>query len=144
MTIIDPVEVMIKYLMSDVALTALLQNRISSRELYGIAGGWVKPDSGMQIRLDGGLPDLYIDTHIARYEFRVWAASSFDAMKVYRRVIEISRLDQRISITTASDGMGLLYTFYQETVPSILFDPDLGLDMLLWFMTAWVAEQAIA
>lgn len=141
MSIIDPLEPVIKYLLADAVLQQLLHDRIAARELYG-TGKWVKPAAGMQVRLDGGVPDLYGDTQIPRLEFRVWAGSNFEARKVYRRMVEISRLELRVSVTTANDGTALLHTLYLETLPSMLFDPDVGMEMLLWFMTAWIGEES--
>lgn len=148
---IDPLEVVLRYLRTDGALTALVGDRIASKHRYGDASRaqagqgapyWNAGDAGVMVRLDGGDPELYGPLQNVRLEVRCYALSARDAMKVWRRLVELSRECDRLSVDT-SDGAGLLHEFLQASGPSTLHDGDVGMDFVLAFFNASISEEEI-
>lgn len=138
---IDPTEAVIQYLLDDAPLAALVSGRIATRQQYGER--WQLPDRALQVRMDGGQPELYVEDHIIRLECRAYGESHYEANKIWTRMVTISRALARTT-TVTSQGTALVRTLLMDTVPSMLHDPDLDVDFLLWFMTARVAETAVA
>ncbi len=137
---IDPLEVVIKYLASDALLETLVSGRVASRHRYGV--GWTVSQAGLMVRLDGGTPDLYGALQPIRLEVRAYAPSQVDAMAIWRRLVEISRATDRQTVLTQNGG-GLLYRFNQSSGPSLLSDQDIKLDFVMCFFDALVAETAV-
>lgn len=138
---IDPVEAVIQYLLDDAPMAALVGGRVAARQQYG--EGWQLPNKALQVRLDSGQPELYVEDHLVRLELRAYGESHYEASKIWLRLVAISRALARAT-TVTSQGTALVRTLLMDTVPSMLHDPDLDVDFLLWFMTARVAETAVA
>ncbi len=140
---IDPLETAIKWLQADAALGALVSTRIAAKHRYGLSveqGGWGDSDAGLMVRLDGGSPDLYGTLQPIRLEVRCYATSQHLCSRTWQRLVEMSRECDRESVLT-STGSALLYRFNQTSGPSMLYDPDVKLDMLMCFFEALVSEE---
>jgi hypothetical protein len=141
--VIDPLEVVIKWLAADAALAELVSGRVASKHRYGDAvTGWLVSQAGLMVRLDGGLPDLDATLQPIRLELRCYASSQVEATAIWRRLVEISRDTDRRSVMTTNGG-GLLYRFNQSSGPSMLYDQDAKLDFVMAFFDALVAEGEV-
>lgn len=137
---IDPLEVVIKYLAGDAALTELVGTRIAAKHRYGT--GWTVAQTGLMVRLDGGQPDIDATLQPIRIEARCYAPSQVEATAIWRRLVEITRDTDRRPVLTANGG-GLLYRFNQSSGPSLLYDQDVKLDFVMCFFDALVSEGEI-
>lgn len=138
---IDPLEAVIQYLKEDASLTELVGGRIASKHRYGEL--WAAGEASLTVRLDGGVPDLYVALQNPRLEMRCYGASQPEAMRVWAQLVEISRRTQRVAVTT-SDGLALLHYLQQASGPSLLYDDEVKMDLVLCFLDALVAEVAVA
>jgi hypothetical protein len=148
---IDPLEAVIALLRADGSLTELVGDRIAAKHRYGdaskqIAGqgapGWSTDDAGLALRLDGGSPELYAPLQDVRIEARIYAGSQIEGMQVWMRLVEISRDVDRALVDTTG-GRALVHEFLQDSGPSLLFDSDLSMDLVLAFFGASVGEEAV-
>ncbi len=140
---VDPLEAVIKWLAADAALAAIVSGRIAAKHRYADKrDGWPIDQPGLMVRLDGGAPDLYATLQPIRLEVRCYAPSQYLASRTWQRLVELSRETDRQPVLT-SGGPALLYRFNQASGSSMLFDPDLGLDFLMCFFEAMIAEAEI-
>ncbi len=95
------------------------------------------------VRLDGGIPSLYVALQPIRLEIRCYASSQYLASRTWQRLVELSRETGRQAVLT-STGSALLYWFHQSSGPSMLHDKQINLDFIMSFWDALVAEQEIA
>lgn len=141
--IIDPLAAIIEYLDKDNDLTLLISDRIASRHKFG-SGGWTRNASALTLRLvPGAPPELNVEMQVLQFELRCWASSALNAMKIYRRLVSITRDAQRKTVTTA-DGNALIQYMNLVSGPSLLYDLELEIDYVLTFVEASVAETAVA
>lgn len=138
---IDPVEAVIRLLSEDAALAELVGTRIAAKHRYG--HGWKTTESGVMVRPDGGIPALYVPLHQLRFEVRCYAADQETAIRVWQRLVEISRETDRARVAV-SGGRALVYRFLMASEPSLLFDAEADLDFALCFFETAVAEDAVA
>ena len=139
--IIDPLATVISYLQADAGLAALVGDRVAAKHRYGEA--WEKGDAGLMVRLDGGRPERYLPVHTVRLELRCYAASQVEAVGIYLALLETARATEREMVGPATDGgTALLYWFLPASGPSLLYDPDVGMDFCLAFFEAQVGELA--
>lgn len=134
---IDALEAVIAYLRTDADLNLLTNGQIAGKHKFG--DGWAVPSKAVQVRLDGGTPDLYIEVQQPRLEVRCYAESQYEASRIYRRLTAISRNTHRARVET-SDGFALLYWLLPVSGPSFFMDPDASVDTILFFMNAEVSE----
>lgn len=148
---IDPLETVLSFLKTDGALAELVGNRIASKHRFGDASRaqagqgapyWQIGSAGLTVRLDGGDPEIYAPVQNVRLEVRCYAQGAHEAMQVWRRVVELARGCERVSVDT-SDGGALLHEFLQASGPSTLWDNNLGMDFVLSFFNASVSEEEI-
>jgi hypothetical protein len=137
---IDPLAVLIRFLKSDTTLNTMLSGRIAEKHRYGIS--WAKGEPSLVVRSDGGQPDLYSPRQVVRYELRFFAATPALASQAWMRVVEISRGDTREPVVITGDE-GLLYALNAESGPSMLYDPEIGMDYIMCFFQAQVAEASL-
>jgi hypothetical protein len=137
---IDPLAVLIRFLKADTTLNNMLSGRISEKHRYGIS--WAKGEPSLVVRADGGRPDLYSEIQDGRYELRFYAASPAEAMETWKQVVTLTRGITRSPVAITGDT-GLLYLFVPDSGPSLLVDPDLGMDFVLCFFRAMVAEASL-
>jgi hypothetical protein len=137
---VDPLEAVLCYLRADTALAALVSTRIDSRHRYG--GTWTAAQSGLMVRLDGGQPNIDVALQPIRLEVRCYAPSQYQAMAIWKRLVEISRAVSRNS-ASVTGGKSLLYRLNQESGPSALYDTEVGMDFVMCFFSALVAEGAV-
>lgn len=141
---IDPLEAVIKWLAADPALVELVGTRIAAKHRYGDSvNGWATTQAGLMLRLDGGLPELYVPVQAVRIEARCYAPSQVQAMAIWRRLVEISRDTSRQTVLT-TEGGALLHALNQASGPSLLYDSDAALDFVMCFFETFVAEEAVA
>ncbi len=143
---IDPLECVIRWLQQDAALVALVGDRIAAKHRYPErvdVSGWSRDDAGLMVRLDGGIPSLYVAIQPIRLEIRCYASSQYLASRAWQRLVELSRETERQAVLT-STGSALLYWFHQSSGPSMLHDGQINLDFIMSFWDALVAEQEIA
>src|SRR5512134_150892 len=124
---IDALETVIAYLKSDADLNTLTAGRIAAKHKFG--DGWEIPSKALQVRYDGGTPDLYVEWQRPRLEVRCYAESQAEASKVYRRLVAISRSTNRARVAT-SDGFGLLYWLLPASGASFFIDPEARVDAI--------------
>lgn len=137
---IDPVEVAIRFLSNDAVLATLVGTRIAAKHRYG--EGWTTAQAGIMVRLDGGLSQIDIPIQTPRFEVRCYAPSQVAGMRVWKRLVQLSRDTSRKRVAV-SDGTALLYRFLQDSGPSLLYDTDAALDFVLCFFEAAIAEEAV-
>ena len=137
---VDPLETVIAYLKTDATLTTLVSTRIDSRHRYG--GTWTAAQAGLMVRLDGGQPNIDVALQPIRLEVRCYAPSQYQAMAIWKRLVEISRAVSRKAATVTGDK-ALLYRLNQESGPSALYDTEVGMDFVMCFFSALVAEGAV-
>lgn len=146
---IDPLETVIAYLRQDTRLMELVGTRVSSKRRYGAnaaadvaqgAPGWNVGETALTIRMDGGGPDIYAPVQDVRLEVRCYASSQMAAMRVWRRLVELSRGVEREAVDTSA-GRALLHNLLQSSGPSTLYDAQIGMDFVLAFFDARVGEE---
>jgi hypothetical protein len=85
---------------------------------------------------------LYVAWQRPRIEVRCYGATRPEAMAVYLAVVAFSRKTHREVVET-SQGHALLYWFLSDSGPSLLRDPDVGMDFVLFYARLAVAETAV-
>lgn len=133
---INALEVVIQYLKGAGLSTA----NIASKHRYG--NPWDVGSSGVAARLDGGSPNLYMEVQPIRVEIRCFASSDVLALELLNEIVEVSRSVNREE-QFVTGGTGLLYFFNPDSGPSLIFDPDLNMDVALMFFSAQVSEKPI-
>ena len=137
---IDPLEALINLARTDADLSTLTAGRVAARHKFG--DGWAIPSQALQLRADGGAVDLYTERHLVRVEARCFGASQAGAMAVYRELIRLTRQTSRARAETNA-GAALVYWLLPTSGPSLLQDPDTGIDFVLIFLDAAVSEVDI-
>lgn len=133
---INALEVVIQYLKG----AGLSTTQIASKHRYGEP--WQAGSSSVVARLDGGDPNLYVETQEIRIETRCYANKDYLALELMNELLELSRIINRKE-QFVSDGTALLYFFKPESGISLLFDPDLNMDFALVFFKARVSEKGV-
>lgn len=134
---VDPLEAAIALTASDADLVALVASQVAGKHKFG--DGWGIPSKAVQLRLDGGLPDLYTPRQVVRLELRCYGESQAEAAAVYGAIVGLSRRTDRVRVTTGG-GVALVYWLIFTSGPSLLVDPDVDVDYVLAFMEASVSE----
>ena len=135
---IDPLEAVISYLLNDADLAVLTGARIAGKHQFG--GNWATPSKALRLRLDGGEPEQYETTQIIRIEAICYGESPYEARRVWRRLVTISRIKGRRVVDNLSDGNAVLYWFNRLSGPSQIKEPDIDVDAILTFFGAAVSE----
>lgn len=142
---IDPLEAVIQWLRKDLALNALVADRIAAKHRYGdptlaTVPDWSTANAGLMVRLDGGAVDLYAPLQAVRLELRCYAPSQWQGMQIWARLVELSRSGERFVVDTSA-GAALVHQWQQASGPSALFDAEMSLDFILAFFNAVVGEE---
>jgi len=137
---IDALEAVIVHLLTDADLNVLTNARVAAKHKFG--DGWTIPSKAVQIRYDGGLPDLDVQWQQPRLEARCYGENQVEAGRVYRELVRITRNTQRARAETG-DGYGLIYWLLPTSGPSLIVDPDTNTDAVLFFLKAAVSEVDI-
>jgi hypothetical protein len=138
---IDALEAVIKYIATDADMNTLTGGQIAAKHQFG--NGWTIPSKAVQVRYDGGRPDLYTRRQLARLEVRCYGEEQYEAGRVYRRLVELTRGADRRIVETAGEGYALIYWLLMSSGASFFSDPDTGVDCVLCFCDAAVAEQDV-
>ncbi len=137
---IDALETVIAYLAAHADLNLLTDGRVAAKHKFG--DGWNIPSKALQVRYDGGTPELDVQWQRPRLEARCYGESQAEASKVYRQLVAITRTLSRERVQT-NEGFGLLHFLLPVSGPSMLMDPDTGVDLVLFFLEAAVSEEDI-
>ncbi len=138
---IDALEAVIAYLKVDADMALLVEGHIAAKHQFG--SGWTIPSKALQVRYDGGRPDLYTQRQVVRLEVRCYGEEQYQAARVFRQLVATSRNADRKVIET-SDGDALIYWLLMASGPTFVIDPDAGVDCVLTFCEACVAERDVA
>lgn len=138
---IDPLEVVIRYLLSQPTVTALVNNRVAAKHEYG--SGWSVKTRAITLHLDGGIPDYNVQHQTIQMQARCYAEEPADAVALWRALIELSRATTNRPMVTTSLGNALLYWLLPASGPSLLYDPAVGLNMVIALFSANVAEKPL-
>ena len=137
---IDPIEALIAAMAQDADLNALVDGQIAERHKFG--DGWDTPSTAIQVQLADGETDWYCGTQRPRIEVRCYGATRPEAMQVYGAMVGFSRATHREVVET-SQGQALVYWFLMDSGPSLLVEPDVGIDFVLVYAKMAVAEQGV-
>lgn len=135
---IDPLDAVIQYLKADSTLLSLVDGQIAAKHRYGQA--WEKDTAGLVAKLDGGDPHPYVPVQTVRLELQCFGSTSVEAMNIWRQLVTMSRADQREAVTVHNGEQVLVYSFVQESGPSLLYEQDLGMDFVLAFFRITMCE----
>lgn len=140
---IDPLETAIAYLRAQTGLTTLVAGRIASKAHYGAGpGAWPQGATSIVVTPSEWFAEVDVPVQPTRLAIRCYAEDQARAMEVWREVVEVSRAHRRCGVDT-SEGRALLHSFVQASTPSLLYDPDVQMDVCLAFFAAMVSEQAL-
>lgn len=139
---VDPLEAAVAFLRGRDELSVLSDRIAGQKHRYG--EGWAVGDTGLVAVLDGGTPELYVPTQRTRLEMRAYAGGAAAAMDVYRALVVISRVAERVLVEVSDDDQAFIYWFLPVSGSSMLFDDDLGMDLLVAFFEIHVSEVAVA
>ena len=137
---VDALEAVIGYLYADADLNVLTGGRIAAKHKFG--DGWTIPSKALQVRYDGGTPDLYTERQVVRLEARCYGESQYECSRVFAALNTITRNTGRERVET-TNGAALIYWLLPVSGPSFLTDPDAGVDVILIFLEAAVSEVDI-
>ena len=110
---------------------------IAEKTRYGEA--WAAGSRSIVVRLDGGTPDLDLPVQPLRLEVRCFAENPYYATELMNELISLSRTTARQPVILGRDT-AVIYEFWQESGPSLLFDDDLNMDFALMFFGAKISE----
>lgn len=133
MTMIDPLEAAIKFLLGRAELSGL-NSRIASKHKYGEE--WTLDQTALVVILDDSDPNWYVQMQDVRLE--VWCLAETDAaaMDLWMTLVGLQRGVSRVSVST-SQGNALVYSFLQESGPSYLPMPETELSMIKRVLSFW-------
>jgi hypothetical protein len=139
---ISPLVAVVQYFKAQPALTnpAVFGEQIATRHKY--KNGWNLNTLGLTIKVDPGMPDLYVRQANSRFECRIYGQDFLECDTAYKAFSQVMRNFQRCVVATNS-GDALIGKLIFETTPSSLEDPDLNMPFYLFFLSASVAEQAV-
>ena len=137
---VDPLEALINLARTDADLSVLTAGRVAAKHLFG--DGWGIPAKALQLRADGGTPDLYTERQLLRVEARCYGETPAGAMAVYRELVRLTRQPNRARAETGA-GFAIIYWLVPTSGPSLLQDPETRVDFVLVFLEAAVSEVDI-
>jgi len=139
---INPIEVVVAYLREQAGLQAIVGGRIDTKHHYG--SGWDRmTDASLVVQVGyGGTADTDTPTQPLPLEMLAYAPTQARAVEVWRAVVDVSRATQRELVVT-TEGSGLLYNLLQESGLSLIYDPEVQMDLAACFFTARVSELAV-
>lgn len=103
---------------------------------------WPIKSPGIALLPDGGEQENYLPVHRQRVEVRCYGEDAYTALTLLDSVINLALGTCRETVETTA-GTGILYSFTQESGPSLLFDDDLQMDFALAFFEAKVSHQSV-
>lgn len=140
---IDVVALVIGYFEADFALEQLVHGRVAARELFGdTEDGWPNPSKAVRVRMEGGQVSNYTSFSQARLEVMAYGEDPREAARVYGRLVELCRMAYR-NVVTTDDGDGLLQSLTIASAGSQLYDPDIQIDEVMFFLNAAASDRAI-
>lgn len=148
---IDPLAVVVSYLQAQAGLVKLVGRRIATQHRYGEPAvppgpypAWSRADRALTLHLDGGTPDHYLPRQTIRLEARGYASDQVGALEIYLALVSVCRDTEREVVSPLTvGGTGILYWLLPDAGPSLVYDPDLGLHLLVVFLQASVGELAL-
>lgn len=138
---IDPIEAVVTWMRNDPTLWSLAHNgQIAGKHNY--ANTWGVGSASVVVRLDDGYPQIYLPLHAVRLEISCRAATQPEAMALWLQVVALSRATHR-AVFNVAGGRAMLYYLLWSGGRSMIYDPDLEMDLCLGFMDALVAEDSV-
>lgn len=137
---IDPLEAVVQYIRRFADLNTLTAGQVAAKHKFG--DGWEIPSKAITLRVNGGPVDLYTERQIYRMDARMWGESPWEAGRVYRAFVGMTRSMTRAKVET-TDGNALIYWVVPRSSPSQLYDQELKMDYVLIFLEAAVAETSV-
>ena len=134
---INAMEVLVKYL-QDAGIPANGQVAVKHR----FPDPWLVNTEAVVLQPDGGTPELYLPVHNQRVEARCYAGSAYDALALLDSINNLA-LGTGREVVSTTQGSAVLYSFSQESGPSLLFDDVLNMDFALAFYEIRVSHQAV-
>jgi hypothetical protein len=144
---IDPLEAVIKLAIADSALDTITGGRIDNRHHYGQdSGDWAQNAKSLIIQPAGGLPQLDLPIQRLQLEARCYGDTYYEAGKVYKKLADFTRQNQRRTVTTA-DGKALVYFVIIRGQPRQFLDeearPNGGMPAYQVILEAQIAEEIV-
>jgi hypothetical protein len=133
---VDVLDAVRALLLADVELVKLVGDRVATKYR------WEVPGSAVVFRYSGGPSEVDLAWQTPRLEIRCYGESAKQAGKVYNAVSDVARGTKR-QVVELDDASALVYYFILTSGPSLLYDPDVEMDMVLVFAAAAVAEAAV-
>jgi hypothetical protein len=138
---IDPLEAAIAYFVNDADLHEIVGNQIAAKHLFG--EDWTIPSRAVTVHLDGGEPDIYNERQKVRLEVRCYGETQYEATRGYLAMVNAMRAASARVVVETNAGKALIYWLVPSSGPSFFRDPDVGVDTILFFCSACVAEQDV-
>jgi len=138
---IDPLDLVINYLIADSTLSTLIGVNIAESHEYGT--NWAPGSGGVSVTIDGGQPEIYLPIQKLRLEVLCYGSTYEDAFKIYRAIHDVSRTTERV-VVHGADGYGLIYYILPQSGPTKMLDPDLGdMDIIIGFFECLISEETL-
>ncbi len=103
---------------------------------------WEIKSAGVALLPDGGEQENYLPVHRQRVEARCYGEDAYEALTLLDSIMNLALATGREAVVTTT-GTGILYSFTQESGPSLLFDDDLQMDFALAFFEVKVSHQSV-
>ena len=139
---IDPLSAIIQLFRNDNELNTLVTGRIAAKHKFAMERsshlGWPVPCNALQVSLEAGIPpDLYGGTLPFRLECRCYGQSQVQAGLIYHVVSRLIEGTERTLIRLQSNQpnqYALLYYLNLDSVPILIMEPELKIDMALIYI----------
>lgn len=137
---IDPIEAVFAWLRADGSLASLVGARLASKHQYGTA--WAQGQPSLVLRASPGQPDADAPLQPIRLEANCYGRTPTEAVAVWMELVRISRGTHRERVSTTR-GDALVHALVQASSPSLVYDPEVGMDVCLSFFTTIVGEDTV-
>ena len=144
---IDPLAAIIALLVSDADLALLIEGRVAEKHKYALPETdvlrWPNPSKALTVQdAGGGTTDLDTPRQLPMLDARCYGESEYEAKRVYRALISITRQYERAVVETG-DGKALIYYLLPNGQPRADYDAALEIDSLIVPLRAAVAEESV-
>lgn len=140
---IIPLEAVITYIKSNSGVQAQVGTQVASKHQFGSKeGNWAIPSKAIQVQPSPGPVDVDTPVEQMRLEVRCYGGSQYEAFQVYTAFRDLVRTTERVTVDTTT-GKALIYKLLLDASPSLLYDPEVGIDLVMVFAQTAVAEQEV-
>lgn len=137
---IVPLEAVIAYIKGDSGVQAQVGSQIASKHKFG--SGWEIPSKAIQVQPSPGPVDVDTPVEQMRLEVRCYGGSQYEALQVYGAFRDLVRATERVTVETTT-GKALIYRLLLNASPSLLYDPEVEIDLVMVFAQTAVAEEEV-